>query len=96
MKLAFAILLVALTVNAASAQTLASGSTVCDSKDMILAVQKALDGSDALKHEELLTSGRCSIVKGDRHIAVTDACKGEVRKIIMDGTPYWCLPRDIR
>lgn len=96
MKQAFAILLVALMANVAGAQTLVSGATVCESKEAILAAQSALDVHDTKKHEELITLGRCHIVNGDRNVAVTNACKGEVRKIIMDGTPLWCLTRSLR
>jgi hypothetical protein len=94
--MAFALLLVAMMANIASAETLAAGATVCQAKEGINAVRVALDAGNVKKYEELISSGKCRIVNGDHHVAVTNACGNETRKILLDGDPVWCLTRHLR
>ena len=86
----------ALIANIADAEILMSGATVCETKEAITAAQSALDKGDMKKHQELLTLGKCFVIIGDHPIAVTNACKTEVRKIIMNGNPLWCLKSQIK
>lgn len=90
--------LIMLTVFASTACTeiLASGSTVCESKEGIIAAQAALDAGDAKKYNEIVSSGKCYVVNGDQMIAATSCCGPITRKIIMNGNPLWCFARNIR
>jgi len=96
LRQAFALLLVAIMANIANAETLASGATVCQTKEGITAVRVALDAGNVKKYEELVSSGKCSIVNGDQHVAVTNACGNKTRKILLNGDPVWCLNRHLR
>jgi hypothetical protein len=86
----------ALIANIANAEILMSGAIVCETKEAIIAAQSAIDKQDMKKQQELLTLGKCFVIIGDHPIAVTNACKTEVRKIIMNGNPSWCLANQIK
>jgi len=92
----FAAILMTLIVNIANAETLISGATVCETKEAITALQSALEKGDTKKYQELITIGKCYRVKGDWTVAVTNACRTEVRKIVMNGEPVWCLASQLK
>lgn len=96
MRIIFTAILMALIANIANAEILMSGATVCETKEAITAARSAIDNDDMKKHQELLTLGKCFVIIGDHPIAVTNACKTEVRKIIMNGNPSWCLANQIK
>ncbi len=96
MRAIFAAMLMALIVNIANAEILISGATVCETKEAITAAETALQNGDTKKYQELLTSGKCYLLNGNQLVAVTNACRNEVRKIIMNGEPLWCLASQIK
>lgn len=78
------------------AQTLAQGAIVCQTKESIKELQAALSSGDVKKQGELVSTGKCYRVEGEPHVAVTNACGPETRKILLNGEPVWCLSRHIR
>ena len=82
--------------NAANAQTLESGAIVCQTKEAIKKYQAALTAGDEKKQRELISMGACFRVEGNPHVAVTNACGNDARKILLNGEPVWCLSRHLR
>ena len=82
--------------NTADAQTLAAGAIVCQTKEAIRKYQAALTSGDKNKQDELVSMGACYRVEGNPHVAITDACGNETRKILLNGEPVWCLSGHLR
>lgn len=96
MRIVIVSILVAVLANAAQAQTLVSGAVVCRTKDGIKTYREALASGNERKQNELIYSEVCHVVYGNPHVAVTNACGNETRKILLNGDPVWCLSRHIR
>ena len=90
------ILLLVIIDGIASAETLTSGATVCESKEAMNGVFHAVADGSQTKYYRYIESGQCVVIDGNYPVKVIGASGFEVCKINLRGEVFWCLCSQLR